>query len=265
MHPLADPASPFDLAFGLPLHPLAVHVPVVLLPLGAIGVLLVLLVPRWRASLAWPAIAVLGIATVGALVAKLSGEALAQRVGSPGQHEQLGNWVLAMSAILFAGTLAWWLWQRSLARRRRSNGVIGLIVGTVLAALALGSIIVAVLTGHTGATAVWQDSVAQPLPAASLPAETQAPDPSDAATSAPAEGIGIAEVAQNDDSASCWVAIEGTVYNLTAWIPRHPGGPDRILAICGTDATDEFTTQHQGQALPTEQLSQFAIGALAEP
>jgi uncharacterized membrane protein/predicted heme/steroid binding protein len=266
MHPLGGSESPFDLAFGLPLHPLAVHVPVVLLPLGAIGVLLVLLVPRWRASLAWPVIAVLGIATAGALVAKLSGEALTQRVGDPGRHEQLGNWVLAMSAILFAGTLAWWLWQRRLARRRRSNGVVGLVIGTVLAALALGSIIVAVLTGHTGATQVWQDTVASPA----APSTGGTPSPASPASPTPeapadgAEGIGISEVAQHDDSASCWVAIEGTVYDVTEWIPLHPGGPERILAVCGTDATEDFMGEHEGDALPTEQLSQFAIGALAE-
>lgn len=257
---LADPAGPFDLAFGLPLHPLAVHIPVVLLPLGALGVVLALVVPRWRASLGWPVVAVLGIATVGALVAKLSGEALAARVGSPGQHEQLGNWVLIMATILFAATLAWWLWQGRADRRNRSTGFMGLIAGTALAALALGAIIVAVLTGHTGATRVWQDRVA-------IPTETAAPiaDPSTAPAAPGDTEIGIAEVAQHDDSASCWVAVEGTVYDVTDWIPLHPGGPERILAICGTDASDDFTAQHGGQALPTEQLSSFAIGTLAEP
>ncbi|MCH1882216.1 cytochrome b5 domain-containing protein [Agrococcus sp. ARC_14] len=255
---LADPASPFDLAFGLPLHPLAVHVPVVLLPLGAIGVLLALIVPRWRASLGWPVIAVLGIATIGALIAKLSGEALAARVGSPGQHEQLGNWVLAMAAILFAATLAWWLWQGKADRRNRSTGVMGLLAGTVLATLAIGAVIVAVLTGHTGATLVWEDRIASP--ASAEPGAT----PSTAPTGEPGDEIGLAEVAQHDDSASCWVAIEGTVYDVTAWITQHPGGPDRILGICGTNATDAFGAQHEGQALPTEQLTQFAIGTLAE-
>lgn len=266
---LADPAGPFDLAFGLPLHPLAVHVPVVLLPLGAIGVLLALLVPRWRAALGWPIVAVLGIATVGALVARLSGEALAERVGQPGQHEQLGNWVLIMAAILFAATLAWWLWQGRADLRNRSTGVMGLLAGTVLATLAIGSIIVAVLAGHSGAQRVWEDRIAIPAatettgpsaPAAAAPAGTASP----AATAEASTAIGIAEVAQHDDSASCWVAVEGTVYDLTEWVPQHPGGPDRILGVCGTDATETFTEQHQGQALPVEQLTRFAIGTLAE-
>lgn len=254
MRPLAASASPFDLVFGLPLHPLAVHVPVVLLPLGAIGVLLLLLVPRWRTTLAWPVVAVLAIATLGALVANLSGAALATHVGTPGRHEQLGNWVLVMAAILCAGTLAWWLWQRHLLRRRRSNGVIGLIVGTVLAALALGSVIVAVLAGYTGATAVWEGVVVPPATA-----------PTSTAPAAAAGGIDIAEVAQHDDSASCWIAVEGTVYDVTDWLPDYPGGPATLLAICGTDATQAFGEQQGATAEATERLIQYAIGALAEP
>ncbi|MET4099297.1 putative membrane protein/predicted heme/steroid binding protein [Agrococcus sp. UYP10] len=258
MLPPAASSGPFDLAFGLPLHPLAVHVPVVLLPLGALSVLLMLVVPRWRAQLAWPVVAVLGIAAVGSLAAKLSGEALAARVGAPGQHQELGNWLVAMAWILFAATLAWWLWQRKRRRQRRATGVTGVIVGIVLGTLAAASLIVTVLTGHTGATSVWGGLAADAAPAAA---------PSASASAGGSEGTGgisIGEVAQHDDSASCWVAIEGTVYDLTGWIAQHPGGPDRILGVCGTDATDEFGTQHTGQAAPAEQLSQFAIGELAD-
>lgn len=259
---IALSGSPFDVAFGLPLHPLAVHVPVVLLPLGALAVLLLLVVPRWRAALAWPVVAVLGIAAVGSVVAKLSGEALAERVGAPGQHQELGNWLVAIAWILFAGTLAWWLWQRKRLKQRRATGVVGLIVGVVLATVAVIALIVTVLTGHTGATSVWGDLVddagdPNAAPSASAPATDSTGDDSTG-------GISIAEVAQHDDSASCWVAIEGTVYDLTAWVAQHPGGPERILGICGTDASEQFGAQHAGQAEPTGQLTEFAIGALAE-
>jgi len=261
MLPLAASGNPFDVQFGLPLHPLAVHVPVVLLPLGALAVLLLLVVPRWRAALAWPVVAVLGIAAVGSLAAKLSGEALAQRVGDPGQHQELGNWLVAIAWLLFAGTLAWWLWQRKRLRQRRATGVVGLIVGVVLAAVALIGLIVTVLTGHTGATSVWGGLVPEADPAGAPSASAQpSPDVTEGAT-----GISIAEVAQHDDSATCWVAIDGTVYDVTAWITQHPGGPERILGICGTDASEDFGAQHTGQAEPAEQLSQFAIGELAEP
>lgn len=264
----AASGSPFDAAFGLPLHPLAVHVPVVLLPLGALAVLALLLVPRWRAPLAWPVVAVLGIAAVGSLVAKLSGEALAERVGDPGQHQELGNWLVAIAWVLFASTLAWWLWQRKRRTQRRATGVVGLIVGVLLATVAVVALIVAVLTGHSGATAVWGGLVSDDSPAAAPSASAPDDDDEDESSGAPGAsgtgGISIAEVAQHDDSASCWAAIEGTVYDLTDWITQHPGGPDRILGICGTDASDEFGAQHAGQADPTEQLSEFAVGALAE-
>lgn len=272
----AASGSPFDVAFGLPLHPLAVHVPVVLLPLGALSLLVLLVVPRWRAVLAWPTVAVLGIAAVGSLVAKLSGEALAERVGEPGRHEELGNWLVALAWMLFAGTLAWWLWQRKRLKQRRATGVVGLIVGVVLATVAATALIVAVLTGHTGATAVWGGLVSDGAPAApsATGSDDDDDDDDDAAPGATqgaspgatpgAAGISTAEVAQHDDSASCWVAIEGTVYDLTDWITQHPGGPERILGICGTDASDDFGGQHAGQSEPTAQLSEFAIGALAE-
>ncbi len=265
----AASGSPFDAAFGLPLHPLAVHVPVVLLPLGALSLLLLLLVPRWRAVLAWPTVAVLGIAAVGSLVAKLSGEALAERVGEPGRHEELGNWLVALAWVLFAGATAWWLWQRKRQKQRRPTGVVGLLVGVVLSTVAATALIVAVLTGHTGATAVWGGLVSDGAPAVAPSAGSDAsatPGATPVATpgATGTTGISIAEVAQHDDSASCWAAIEGTVYDLTDWITQHPGGPDRILGICGTDASEDFGAQHAGQAEPTEQLSELAIGALEE-
>src|SRR5690242_3032626 len=54
----------------------------------------------------------------------------------------------------------------------------------------------------------------------------------------------LAEVATHKNNSSCWTAINGKVYDLTSWINRHPGGPERILNICGTDATDAFNIQH---------------------
>ena len=263
MLPVPTTGNPFDLFAGLPLHALAVHVPVVLLPLGAVGLLLVLLVRRWRDPLIVPIVAILGVGAAGALVAKLSGEALAARVGSPGQHEQLGNWLLATATLLFLGALAWWLWQRRQARTRRSTGILGVLASTLLGALAAAGVIIAVLTGHTGATAVWEDRIAVPGGAPSTPAQPSASASAGASGEAELD-ISIAEVAGHDDAASCWVAIEGTVYDVTTWIPRHPGGPERIMAICGTDASEDFSAQHSGQSLPTEQLAQFAIGELAE-
>lgn len=38
----------------------------------------------------------------------------------------------------------------------------------------------------------------------------------------------------------CWMKIEGHVYDITAYFGSHPGGDQRLLAFCGTDATSAF-------------------------
>ena len=73
-----------------------------------------------------------------------------------------------------------------------------------------------------------------------------------------------AEIAEHDDTDSCWAAVNGRVYDLTGWIEEHPGGPARIEQLCGTDATADFSAQHAGQQRPAEQLSEFEIGTVAD-
>ena len=33
------------------------------------------------------------------------------------------------------------------------------------------------------------------------------------------------EVLQHDKEDDCWLIVNGSVYNVTKWIPRHPGWP----------------------------------------
>jgi cytochrome b involved in lipid metabolism len=71
------------------------------------------------------------------------------------------------------------------------------------------------------------------------------PDASDGTTG---EQAGLptytaADVAKHATKADCWTIISGSVYNITDFIPQHPGG-DEILRACGTDATTLFTTRH---------------------
>ena len=92
---------------------------------------------------------------------------------------------------------------------------------------------------------------------------------SEPATSAPATSAGtksytLAEVATHNKQSDCWAAIDAEVYDLTEWISKHPGGPDKILGLCGTDATSAFSTQHDGQAKPNTQLASFKVGDLTD-
>jgi hypothetical protein len=66
-------------AFGLPAHPLLVHIPVVLVPLLGVAVVVLALRPAWRARYG-PAAAVSAVVTmVGAILAAGAGEALRDR------------------------------------------------------------------------------------------------------------------------------------------------------------------------------------------
>jgi len=51
----------------------------------------------------------------------------------------------------------------------------------------------------------------------------------------------LAEIAKHATADNCWFAIEGKVYDVTAFIAggKHPGG-EAILAGCGKDATEMF-------------------------
>ena len=91
------------------------------------------------------------------------------------------------------------------------------------------------------------------------------PGTSTSTTPAPtAASYTAAQVATHKDASSCWTSISGSVYDLTKWISQHPGGPDRILSICGIDGTSAFEGQHGGQSRPEQVLATFKIGTLAK-
>lgn len=77
-------------------------------------------------------------------------------------------------------------------------------------------------------------------------------------------GYTLAQVAEHATAASCWSAVNGSVYDLTKWIPLHPGGEAKIKAICGKDGSAAFTGKHGGQEKPEATLATFKIGTLAE-
>lgn len=81
-------------------------------------------------------------------------------------------------------------------------------------------------------------------------------------TPAPA-GITKAEVSTHASADSCWSIISGSVYDLTSYITRHPGGKSAILGICGKDGTRMFESQHGGQSKPERVLSGLYLDNLA--
>jgi cytochrome b involved in lipid metabolism len=105
---------------------------------------------------------------------------------------------------------------------------------------------------------------ATPAPSQSA---TQVISPTKSATPSANSGLTkltLEEVSKRDSSASCWSIIYGNVFNLTKWISKHPGGAEKIRAICGKDGTTSFERQHTGDGGAANQLSSYFLGKLGD-
>jgi hypothetical protein len=154
-------SGPFDLIQGLPVHPLVVHAAVILIPLTALGVLLMALRPS--ISRAWGRlVTVLGVAACGAaFAAKESGEALAARVGAPGYgHAGLGAAMPNFAASMLVVPPLLWAFDRR-AAKQGPGSVRGLRIGLglVAAAIAVANLVWVYRVGESGARSVWADEV----------------------------------------------------------------------------------------------------------
>jgi len=79
--------------------------------------------------------------------------------------------------------------------------------------------------------------------------------------------ITVDEVKKHAVESDCWVIVNNTVYNVTTYIPNHPGGPQQIIPLCGGDATTTFTTRN-GKGLHPEKaqatLNSMLVGPLTQ-
>jgi cytochrome b involved in lipid metabolism len=72
-----------------------------------------------------------------------------------------------------------------------------------------------------------------------------------------------ADVAAHKTAADCWSVVNGVVYDLTKWVPQHPGGSAAIVAMCGVDGTASYNGKHGQSTSIKSGLDAFAIGSLA--
>lgn len=230
---------------GLPLHPLVVHAVVVLLPLSAVGLVLLIFIPRWRPRFQWLVLGGLVVGGIGTYLAKVSGDSLSAAVGLPSEHAEWGNLLVPVAMGLTAIAGLWiflthldgWTWAK------RS-------VEVVTVPVALAAIVLTYLTGNSGARSVWEEQ---------LVAARQPP-----ATAASITGpISLEEIGRHSTPEDCWSAVDGSVYDLTEFIARHPAGAGAVIGMCGRDATDDFLGEHAGQAEAEGWLEVFKIGTLA--
>jgi cytochrome b involved in lipid metabolism len=243
-----------DLITGLPIHPLINHGVAVLVPLAAIGALLVIFIPKLRLNYSPLVLVTVLLATVSAFIATQSGEALAERVGLPNAHATQGerlSYVVLAFAILFS---IWFALEKSERTRERVANLGKRVLKVVIPITAISSFVLTILVGHSGAQATWKDRIDQTQATA---LEETGPKP---INSAGTINLSNSEIKTHNLKSDCWSIVNGNVYNLTSYVKSHPGGASVIANICGKDGSKAFVNQHNTQGKPNNVLSSFLLG-----
>ena len=151
---------PFDTIFGLPVHALVVHSVVVLIPLSAIGAALMAVRPSFSRRFG-PLVVLLAFLAAGfSVISEKSGEQLAERVGLPLVHSELGSSMPLIAIAFFVVLLVFWLFDRGIPRNRHRPVWVRLLA-VVLIALAVLATIWVIRVGHSGAEATWSYKIEQ--------------------------------------------------------------------------------------------------------
>jgi hypothetical protein len=180
--------------FGVPAHPLFIHLAAVGIPIAALAVITYLVFPAKRSSLRIPtAVLTIGV-MIGTVLTASSGEQLEEMLPPDDRsssllhhHTQLGDQtqtiviVFTAVALLFLA-LDWWQQQHApdvpnspVGIVARSSRIPTLVIVAGIGAVILGSIATVwdVRTGHAGAKSAWGDV------ATSKNASSEAINPSD--------------------------------------------------------------------------------------
>lgn len=169
----------FDSLFGLPGHPLIVHGAVVLVPLAALGTIVMALWPAARNRTGW---IVAGIGVVGfffAFFAKESGEALLETVmatDAVNTHVQMGTQGV-IGAFLVGGSACAVMLLDLFLKQRAKRGLPELSItrllqrsfGVIAIVLSVAGSVMVINVGHSGAKATWENRA--DAPAATSPYE----------------------------------------------------------------------------------------------
>lgn len=280
----------FSSVGDLPLHPMVVHAAVILLPVAALVLIVAAFVPYVRRRFLGFGVLLALLGMIATFIAKQSGESLAAVVGEPAQHAQWGDILMVVCVVFAAVSVVWWILTRrgdatrGSAQDKNSGatadhqgpGTVATVLGWVTALLSVAVIVLSVLTGHSGAQAVWggiMGSATSSTTSDDEQAQDGATGASSGASTAPATdgtetsdtaGYTISDVEEHSSSSDCWAAVDGEVYDLTDWVSQHPGGEGAITSLCGTDATSQFERQHGNSSEAQAALEDYLIGSLSE-
>lgn len=74
------------------------------------------------------------------------------------------------------------------------------------------------------------------------------------------------DLAAHNSASSCWVARRGRVYDVTSFLPDHPGGDDLIVKWAGkeVEAAMKDKDEHDHSESAYEMLEEYVIGKIAK-
>ena len=155
-----------DSLFGLPAHPFLVHIPVMLIPLSALGAVLMLW-PRLRRTIGWWVCATAVVAGIATQLAITSGKSLQKYVRESAlvhEHTRIGENIRPWLLLMFLALVGVMLIDRAMHRRAEAPDRTDLLK-IAQVTLSVLSIVFAGLSvywiyriGHTGSKAVWHQT-----------------------------------------------------------------------------------------------------------
>ncbi|MEN9643838.1 MAG: hypothetical protein RL238_507 [Actinomycetota bacterium] len=154
--------------FGLPAHPLLVHLPVVIIPLAGIIAIVFAFKPAWLDRFGWGLVALSGLGALGGILAAGSGEALEEssRGGEAlEEHAEMGELARTLGILFFLVVLGVVL-ARYFARKNASTEGVwakvgskgaGVVMSILLVLSAAAATVTIAQAGHQGAKLVWDE------------------------------------------------------------------------------------------------------------
>jgi len=155
--------------FGLPAHPLLVHLPVVLVPVAGLIAILFAFKPAWLDRFGWWLVGLTGVGMLGAIMAAGSGEGLESLQSGEAEtaaredHFELGELARTLSIVFFIVVLAV-VAIRYYAKKKGADAgalkFVGSKAGAIVAAVVLvlsaaGATYTMAKAGHQGAKLAW--------------------------------------------------------------------------------------------------------------
>ena len=224
---------------SLPAHPLIVHGVVVLLPLIALILLAGIFKRKFFAKYHLHLIVITGLINTAVIAAKSSGESLSAAVGLPEKHAEWGNNLVPVAMALFGSLIVY-----SFFTLHRRTNLLSRFASYILIAASIASIALTIVVGHSGAESVWKSKYANAVAQKSTSNDLYTVD----------------EVSTHNSQNDCWTIVNKKVYNVTSFVYRHPAGSEAIREMCGKNASEDFLSEHSGQAEPEKWLASLKIG-----